>query len=134
MSPPPKISRRAMTVGGAVAVGAAIVAGGIFEIPRLIKRRARGQYAELVNLLADPEQAAIVGKAVHFNSMEGDMLPDGRTLTETAAEDLRARLGKKGVADLTAEDSSDPNRVVEAGGWVIPLALAELCVLAAQSV
>jgi hypothetical protein len=32
------------------------------------------------------------------------------------------------------DDSDDPARVVEAGGWIIPMALAEICVLAAQSV
>jgi hypothetical protein len=134
MSPPPKITRRTITIGGAVAVGAAILAGGILEIPKLIKRRSRGHYADLVNLLNDPEQAAIVGKVIHFNSIEGDTLPDGRTLAEISAVDLRSRLAKKTLSDLMIDDSDDPARVVEAGGWIIPMALAEICVLAAQSV
>lgn len=134
MSPPPKLTRRGMTVGGVVAIGAAIVAGGIFEGPRLLRRRARGQYADLVNRLDNPEQAAALGKAIQYNSVEGNMLPDGRSLTEFAAEDLRTRLSKKPLTELISEDATDPKKVVEIDGWVLPLALFEICMLAAESV
>lgn len=127
MSPPPKITRRGMTIGGAVAIGAAIVAGGIFEGPRLFKRRAKGAYAELVNLLNDPDQAAIVGRAIHL----GESDPVVERLAQT---DLKQRLTHKTLSTLVMEDSAYFERMVEAEGWVIPLALAEACILAAGSV
>lgn len=123
MSPPPKLSRRTLTVGAIAAAGAAAVAGAVYEVPRLFKRRARGEYAELVNRLVDPEQAAVVGRAIHLETSE-----------ESAASDLKRRLSKKTLQELAAEDSAELHRMVEADGWVLPLAVAELCVLAAQAV
>jgi hypothetical protein len=128
MSPPPKITRRSMTIGGAVAIGAAVVAGGIFEIPKFIKRRARGHYADLVNRLDDPEQAAIVGKAVHMDR------PDGTTPSlEDAAASVRLELKARSLPDLLARDVVS-GELMEAGGWVLPATLAKLCSMAAQSV
>jgi hypothetical protein len=117
-----------MTLGGAVAIGAAIVAGGIFEIPKLIKRRARGHYADLVNRLDDPEQAAIVGKAVHLER------PDGTTpsLVDAAAS-VRLELKGQSLRDLLARDVK-ASELTEAGGWVLPATLATLCSMAAQSI
>lgn len=123
MSPPPTISRRAFTFGAAAAVGAALVAGAIYEVPKLFKRRARGEYADLVNRLADPEQAAVVGRAVHLDAGE-----------ETIANELKKRLAKKSLAEIAAEDSAKLERTAEADGWVLPLAIAQLCTLAAQAV
>ena len=129
MSPPPKISRRTLTLGGIAAACAAMIAGAVYEVPRLFKHRARGHYADLVNRLDDPEQAAIVGKAVDRAS--GDA---GPSFEEEAAGDLKNRLAKQSLSQLIQDDSTDIRRMVEADGWVIPLALAEICVLAAESV
>ena len=126
MSPPPRLSRRTLTLGGIAAAGAAVVTGAIYEVPRLFKRRARGHYADLVNRLDDPDRAAIVGKAV-------DAGDGGHKFEEEGAADLAQRLAKHDLRTLMLEDSTDIRRVVEADGWVIPLALAELCVLAAKS-
>jgi hypothetical protein len=123
MSPPPKLSRRTLTFGAIAAAGAAAIAGAVYEVPRLFKHRARGEYAELVNRLSDPEQAAVVGRAIHLDAGE-----------ESAASDLKKRLSKKTLQELAAEDSLELHRMVEADGWVLPLAVAELCVLAAQAV
>ncbi|HTT98169.1 MAG TPA: hypothetical protein VMF58_08970 [Rhizomicrobium sp.] len=128
MSPPPKITRRGMTLGGAVAVGAAIVAGGVFEGRRLFKRRASGRYAEIVNQLDNPENAARIGKTVEM------ITPDGVTMADEAARDLKTRLAKQPLAALMRDDTVTLETMAEAGGWVIPLALAEICVLAEQSV
>ncbi len=128
MSPPPKISRRGMTIGGAVAIGAALVAGGIFEGPRLFKRRARGRYAEIVNQLENPENAALLGKSVDM------VVPEGMTMSEEAARDLKTRLAKQSLSALMKDDTNALESMAEANGWVIPLALAEICVLAAESV
>ena len=128
MSPPPRITRRGMTVGGIVAIGAAIVAGGIFEGPRLFKRRARGRYAKIVNQLDNLESAALVGKSVEM------ITPDGTSMAEEAARDLKTRLAKQPLSALMNDDASALQNMAEANGWVIPLALAEICVLAAESV
>jgi len=128
MSPPPKITRRSVTIGGAVAIGAAIVAGGIFEIPKFIRRRARGHYADLVNRLDDPGQAALVGKAVETGR------PDGTTPSlEDSAANIRLELKGQALPDLLARDVAS-GELTEAGGWVLPATLATLCSMAAQSV
>jgi hypothetical protein len=123
MSPPPKLSRRTLTFGAIAVAGVAVVAGAVYEVPKLVKHRARGEHADLVNRLSDPEQAAIVGRAIHMDTGE-----------ESAAGDLKRRLSKKSLQQLAADDSLELHRMVEADGWVLPLAVAELCVLAAQAV
>lgn len=129
MSPPPKLSRRGVTLGGIGVAVTAVVAGAVYEVPRLFKHRVTGEYAGLVNLLDEPDQAAIVGRSLPaFASDIGPYVPD------FAFGDLKKRLAKKSLRRLLAEDSAGPTaRIVEADGWVMPLALAELCVLAAQS-
>ena len=117
-----------MTIGGAVAIGAAIVAGGIFEIPKFIKRRARGHYADLVNLLNDPDQAAIVGKAVHLEKSDGT----SPSLEDTASA-MRLELKGRTLPDMLSRDMTS-GELAEAGGWVLPATLAKLCSMAAQSV
>jgi len=131
MSPPPKLSRRTLTFGAIAAAGAAAVAGAMYEVPRLFKRRARGEYAELVNRLGDPEQAAIVGRAIRRSTFLGDTVP---TFEEMAAADLKKKLSKKSLPELIADDSTQMTHMGEADGWVIPLTVVELCVLAAQTV
>jgi hypothetical protein len=123
MSPPPKLSRRTLTFGAVAAAGVAAVAGAVYEVPRLIRHRARGEHADLVDRLGDLEQAAIVGRAIHLDAGE-----------ESAAGDLKKRLSKRTLQQLAAEDSLELHRMVEADGWVLPLAVAELCVLAAQAI
>ncbi len=77
-----------------------------------------------MNRLVDPEQAAVVGRAIHLETSE-----------ESAASDLKRRLSKKTLQELAAEDSAELQpHGSEADGWVLPLAVAELCVLAAQAV
>jgi len=131
MSPPPKITRRGMTIGGITAIAAAIVAGGIFEAPRLFKRRASGQYADLVNRLDNPEQAAALGRAFK------EALPaSDETLTsleEKIAPYLRKSLTKQTLPELIARDAADQRLIGEVGGWVMPATLISLCVMANES-
>ena len=129
MSPPPKISRRGFTLSAAAVAGVALVAGAVYEVPKLFKHRARGQHADLVNHLADPEQAAIVGRAIHPGVSD-----TGPSLEELASSLLKKGLGKKSLAELAVDDAQRIDRLVEAEGWVLPLTVAALCVLAAQAV
>ena len=133
MSPPPKLSRRTLTIGGIAAAGAAIVAGAIYEVPKLFKHRAQGEYAELVNTLDDPAQAALVGAVLPIG-MDAAPLGSSRTYADMAGEDLKKRLSKATLPELLAADCARIDRMVEAGGWVIPITLAEFCVLAARSI
>lgn len=128
MSPPPKLSRRSMTIGAGAATAAALVAGAIFEIPRLLRRRSSGEYVDLVNRLDDPDAAAVVGRAMLPSAGGGS----GATLQERSAADLRKRLPHGTLAELIAQDCADVHLLVEVGGWVVPLVLAELCILAAS--
>jgi hypothetical protein len=118
MGPPPKLSRRTLTFAGVAAVGAAVIAGATYEIPRLFKRHASGEYADLVNRLDDPDAAAMVGKNV-----EADNLHE-------AAGDIRAQLKKRALSALLADDAA-AGKLTEADGWVLPSTLASICAMAA---
>ncbi|MBV9992913.1 MAG: hypothetical protein JOZ72_16670 [Alphaproteobacteria bacterium] len=127
MSPPPKLSRRTLTIGGIAAAGAAVIAGAAYEAPRLFKRRAHGEYAELVNRLDDPDQAAAIGRAVQMHNLDSP-------LEELSEADLKKRLAKRTLPELMDQDCTRIETMSEAGGWVIPYTLVELCILAAASV
>ena len=121
MSPPPKLSRRSVTIGGLAAAGAIVVAGAAYELPKLFKHRAHGEYADLVNRLDDPDQAALLGKQV-LDTADG-------TLRE-AAIGIRARLAHHALPDLLAQDAAQ-GQLSEVGGWVLPETLAQICAMAA---
>ncbi|HVZ91613.1 MAG TPA: hypothetical protein VG843_08180 [Rhizomicrobium sp.] len=123
MNRSPYLSRRAAVLGGVAAGLAAIVAGAIVEGPRLLRRRPRGAYARLAGRLDDPEQAAIVGRA---------MRADGAA-TKAAAADAGRRLAGRSLTQVVSEDVRDMGGLVEIEGWVLPRTLAELCLLAARS-
>ncbi len=118
MSPPPKLSRRTVTIGGIAAGGAAVIAGAVYEVPKLFKPRLHGEYAELVGKLSDPEKAAVVGRisdrsaAIRARPLEQRCHPSGRG---SFAKNKQAR-------------------ETEADGWVLPETLATVCALAAQAV
>jgi hypothetical protein len=122
MSPPPKLSRRGVTIGAIAAGGAAIIAGTVYEAPKLFKRRPHGEYAELVSKLGDPEKAAIVGRV-----MQDRGAPSKEELSE-----LKTALAKTSLADVAIADAKR-DQLAEANGWVLPATLATLCALAAQS-
>lgn len=120
MSPPPKLSRRSVTLGGIAVAAAAAVGGAIYEAPRLFKHRASGEYADLVNRLDDTEAAAAVGRSVAADNLH------------EIASDIRAQLKKHPLSGLLAQDAAD-GKLAEAGGWVLPATLALLCAMAAQT-
>jgi len=121
MSPPPKLSRRTLTIGAIAAGGAAAIAGAIYEVPKLFRHRLHGEYAELVGKLSDPEKAAIVGRVIEDH------------LSKEELSELKTALAKTSLADIATADSKN-DRLAEASGWVLPATLATLCALAAQSV
>jgi hypothetical protein len=123
MSPPPRLSRRAVTIGGIAGATAAVVLAAIYEVPKLLRHRARGEYADLVNRLDDPEKAAIVGRT----------LPEHAVLSKEQLSELKTALASSPLSDVAVADAKD-GRLREADGWVLPATVAALCVLAAQAV
>jgi hypothetical protein len=119
-----------MTFGGIAAAGAAVIAGAVYEVPRLFKRRASGHYADLVNRLDNPEQAAALGRAFKESFPSGDTLAG---LEDKIAPYLRTSLTKKSLPELIARDAADPRLIGEVGGWVMPATLISLCVMADES-
>lgn len=134
MSPPPKLSRRVVAIGGFAVAGAAVVAGAAYELPRLFKRRARGEYADLVNRLDDPDQAATVGRQILRQMDLGPSVDAGAAtdnMIRQMAADIRTWLKHKSLKDLVADDIAQ-HKLAEVDGWVLPTTLAGLCALAAQ--
>lgn len=128
MSPPPKISRRTLTLGGIAAGAVALATGAVYEAPKLFKRRARGTYAELVNRLDDPDKAAAIG----YRLLDGRTLDPGSTLDKSIRESaakIRAGLKAGSLQRLVIADAVD-GRLAEAGGWVIPAVMGDLCIMA----
>jgi hypothetical protein len=134
MSPPPKLSRRAIAVGGIAAVGVAAIAGAVCEMPRLFQPRAPGAYGDLVNRLDDPGQAAIVGRKLLDQLGVGASIEPGsivdRAVQESAGE-IRARLKGAPLSRLCSADAVK-GLIVEADGWVMPATLGALSIMAAD--
>ena len=132
MSPPPKLSRRTLTIGGIAAGAAAVVAGVVYEAPKLFRRRPHGEYADLVGKLGDPEKAAIVGKAIEAQMSRSGAF-DSVTTPEQFASSLRKQLLKQSLADVSVNDAKS-GVLAEVDGWILPGTVALLCDFAAQSI
>jgi len=116
------ISRRPVLAGALALIGVAAVGGGAYELG--LFRKHFSKYGDLLDALDDPDNAKLVGKAVLAEMPGFD--------AAKIASDLRARIGKKPLADVLIADAQ-ANRVIEASGWVLPETLALLCALAVKS-
>lgn len=116
------ITRRPFLASALALIGVAAVGGGAYELG--LFRKHFSKYGDLLDALDDPDDAARIGSAVLA------AIPDFNA-AKTASE-LRARIGKKPLADVLIADAQS-NRVIEASGWVLPETLALLCALAAKS-
>jgi hypothetical protein len=116
------ISRRPFLAGALALIGVAAIGGGAYELG--LFRKHFSKYGDLLDSLDDPDNAERVGSAVLAQ------MP-GFDAAKTASE-LRARIGKKPLADVLAADAQ-ASRMIEASGWVLPQTLALLCALAAKS-
>jgi hypothetical protein len=115
-------TRRAIIIGaGTVAViGVAAVEG-----PRLLRpRHAPSPYDDLFDKLDDRDACAQIGEPLLAGYTAFD--------AENVAKDLRLRLKHKSLAEVVQKDA-ETGHVAEAGGWVIPETLAQLCALAAKA-
>jgi len=113
-------SRRAVTIGGGIAAALGITALGV-TVPRLLRRRYRQTpYDDLLSQLIDRDAAAKVG-----------LIVDGRSEPQTIAPELRRRLGRRTLAEVTNADLAE-GKLTEVKGWVMPATLVLLCSLAAS--
>jgi hypothetical protein len=72
--------------------------------------------------LVDREAAARVGQAVRDSVATLD--------DKKIARELRQRFEERALPEVLDADTAE-GRIAEAGGWVMPMSLAELCALAA---
>lgn len=117
-----KPTRRQTVLGGAVAA----IAGGLVAIgPVLLRKRyAPSPYDDLLALLDNRDADAQIGEAILADKNDFD--------ADAVAAALRARIGKRPLPDVMADDAAQ-GRVVEADGWLLPETLALLCALAAKA-
>lgn len=116
------ITRRNVMIG---AGGAAVAAAGVVGGRHLLKKRyAPSPYDDLLVLLDNRDAAAQIGETVLADMDDFD--------PAAVAEDLRDRLKGRKLADTMAADASE-DRLVEAGGWVLPETFGLLCALAAKA-
>jgi hypothetical protein len=114
-------SRRAVAVGGGIAVALGLGAIGI-TLPGLLTRRYRNTpYDDLFAQLIDRDAAIKVGNAAMA----------ARPNASDLAKELRQRFERRTVAEVTNSDLAQ-GRLSEVKGWVLPESLTLLCVLAAE--
>jgi hypothetical protein len=119
----PRYSRRAVAVGGGIAVALGLTAVGV-TVPRLLHHRYRpSPNDDLFAYLVDRDAAVRVGKAVE--------MPPPNHLTFDLAGGLRKSLKGRTLAEATHEDLAK-GLVVEVKGWVLPATVVGLAMLAAQ--
>ena len=111
-----------MVVGGGIAAAFGAAALGL-TLPRWLRHRyAPTPYDDLLGELVDRDAAARVGRAVRENLSSFN--------NAKTARELRQRFEQRNLAEVMDADIAE-GRIAEAGGWVIPQSLAELCALAA---
>ena len=117
-----RISRRTMIVGGGVAATFGAVATGLTVRRLFAPRYASKPYDDLLARLADRGNAVQVGAAMRFTEPT-------LNVNDTVRE-LRQRFERRTLVQVTSADIEE-GRITEAGGWVLPQSLAQLCALAA---
>lgn len=119
------IGRRPFLAGFLAAFGVGIVGGGIYEFPKLFKKRyPPTPFDDLLVLLPDREAAIRLGKV-----SASALAPRN---TEAMAAQLRSELGSRSLCEVL-EGDLQANRLVELKGWLLPESLVSLCVLAAKA-
>jgi hypothetical protein len=118
-----EIARRPLIAGALGVLGIAVVGGAAYEVPLLFRRRyPPTPFDDLLDRLSDRESARRLGAAV---LRMGPAFDAG-----VAAQKLRTEFAQKPLAEIVETDLSE-NRLVEVQGWVLPMALTQLCALAA---
>jgi hypothetical protein len=126
----PSFSRRAVAIGGGIAAALGLTAIGI-TVPRLFGRRYRQTpYDDLLAQLVDREAAVKLGKVAYEKMGEISGIADLYPKAPALASELRQRLERRTLAEVTRSDLAT-GRLVEIKGWVLPETMVLLSVLAA---
>ncbi len=116
------ISRRMVVAGGGIAAALGATALGL-TLPRWLRRHyAPTPYDDLLDRLVDRDAAVRVGQAVRESIHTLD--------DKKIARELRQRFEERSLPEVMDADTAE-GRISEAGGWVMPESLAELCALSA---
>lgn len=116
------LTRRRLLTGASALGGIGISALAADRFGLFARRWPPSPYDDLLNRLPLREQAVILGQAVLASNPTFRPAP--------AAARLRQQMASRGAGQIAAGDA-DTGHVLEASGWVLPSAVAELSALAA---
>jgi uncharacterized oligopeptide transporter (OPT) family protein len=119
------LSRRPV-LAGLAATTAAALAGIVADLVASAHRRVSGPYAALVNQLDNPQAAKVIGSVILAKTA------NAAAAIREAHAFASERLAKQRLANAIATDV-EQGFLTEADGWVIPITLGALSVLASQS-
>ena len=126
MTTPKQFLSRRPVLAGLAGLAALAGAGIVFDVVRPTHKAATGPYADLVDAVGDPDNAKIVGNAILAQA------PNKHIALREAALFAKERLVAGSLASVTAVDVAH-NFLTEANGWVLPITLGSICLLATQS-
>jgi len=125
-----RFTRRSVAIGGGIAVALGLAAVGV-NAPRWF--RAKTAYDDLLDQLVDREAAVRIGRdvqdIVYHTPGPVNLLLGG---ADGLADEMRKRLNGRKLRDVTQEELAQ-GRLVEVRGWVMPVTLVVLCLLAAKA-
>lgn len=124
------VTRRPLLASIAVVLGLGVGGGLVYEIPRLFARRyPRTKFDDLLDQVPDREGAAKLGHtAMAQIERHTDIFVPW---AERAARDLRNGPGKGSIARAVEADIVE-GRLVELEGWVLPISLVLVSIIAAE--
>lgn len=125
------IARRPILKSVTALLGLGVAGGLIFEVPRLFGRRyPRTKFDDLLDQVPDRESAARLGQAAIAQiERHKDVWP--LPGAASAASDLRSGPGNGSIASAVQADIAK-GRLVELQGWILPLSLVLVSVIAAE--
>ena len=109
-------------LGGLAAMAVAATGGAAWKLNLFGRHYAPTPYDDLLQQLTDRDVAIQVGRAVRARLTKFD--------DKKVARELRQRFERRNLAEVLDADSAE-GRLAEAGGWVLPRSLTDLCALAA---
>ena len=113
-------------IAGIAAAGVVLAAGFYRFTDLIVKHYPPTPYDDLLDKLADREQAAKFGKTVPQH-LHGDIVESN----DDFAREARRRLAGRDLRFVTEQDAANGD-VVEIEGWVVPATIALLATLAAR--
>lgn len=124
------IARRPLLASLAGFFGVAVAGGLAYKGVHVFGRRyPRTKFDDLLDQLGDRESAAKLGQAVVAQA-QGHSMEPARFPLGNAADEIRTGPGRGSLARAVAADI-DHGRLVAIQGWVLPISLVKVAVIAA---